>query len=113
MTKHEKIERMLAASMTTSDGILAALRSEQPVIAKLIDAKPDLVKEWQASVIRVTAPFFEPMTEPEIDAAIVFFTSPAGVAYRAAGVSALPKAGPLIQKATQDFLLKLATGIKS
>lgn len=107
MTKQEKIAAMLAASMTTTDGVRAAFRKEQPEIAKKIDARPDLVKEMQTALIRVAAPCFESMSDNALDSALVFFSSPAGVEYQSLSVAALPKLGPQIQKLISELLLKL------
>ena len=107
MTKQEKIEKMLAASMTVSDGVLAAMRKEQPEIAKRIDAHPELVKELQVFFVKAAMPYFEPMGDGALDSALAFFTSPAGAEYHSLSVAALPKLAPMIQKAVAEFVVKL------
>jgi len=107
MTKLEKIEKMLGAATGMADGVLAALRKEQPQIAKLLDAHPEVVKEWRASYTRFAVSCFESMSESAVDASIAFFSSPAGIEYKAASVSALPKAGSFMQKSIQDLMFKL------
>ena len=107
MTKLEKIEKMLGAATGMADGVLAALRKEQPQIAKLLDAHPDAVKEWRVSYTRFAVSCFESISESGVDAAIAFFTSPAGVEYKTASVNAVPKASQFMQKSLHDLMLKL------
>lgn len=105
-TKLGRVKLMLSRSFNASDATISAM-NEQPELKAILDAEPAFVDEIRGQFLDMMAPFFEPMSDPTIDALMRFYETSEAAEFRRLQEQAASKIGMAMQKWVAQVQVRL------